>query len=260
MRLKITYIFLFLLFITSCTTEDSDSNNGDGNNGINENLNRQTVGSSANDLLSATIFNKMIVEIVYVEGLEPTEETVTNFVSFLENRTHKPNGITIEKRAIPSPGNTSYSIQEIADIEIAERQYYNTNNTIAVWALFIDGESENNANGNVVLGSAYWNTSFVIFEETIQDYSNSTFEPNRTLLETTVITHEFGHIFGLTNLGTEMVTNHEDTEHPKHCNNEDCLMFWATESSQGVDSMLNMTSAPELDSQCIADLQANGGK
>ena len=57
-----------------------------------------------------------------------------------------------------------------------------------------------------------------------------------------------------------MVTNHEDTEHPKHCNNEDCLMFWATESSQGVDNMLNMTSAPELDSQCIADLQANGGK
>ncbi len=251
---------MFLLFITSCTTEDSDSNNGDGNNGINENLNRQTVGSSANDLLSATIFDKMIVEIVYVEGLEPTEETVTNFVSFLENRTYKPNGITIEKRAIPSPGNTSYSIQEIADIEIAERQYYNTNSTIAVWALFIDGESENNANGNVVLGSAYWNTSFVIFEETIQDYSNSTFEPNRTLLETTVITHEFGHIFGLTNLGTEMVTNHEDTEHPKHCNNEDCLMFWATESSQGVDNMLNMTSAPELDNQCIADLQANGGK
>lgn len=251
---------MFLLFITSCTTEDSDSNNGDGNNGINENLNRQTVGSSANDLLSATIFDKMIVEIVYVEGLEPTEETVTNFVSFLENRTYKPNGITIEKRAIPSPGNTSYSIQDIADIEIAERQYYNTNSTIAVWALFIDGESENNANGNVVLGSAYWNTSFVIFEETIQDYSNSTFEPNRTLLETTVITHEFGHIFGLTNLGTEMVTNHEDTEHPKHCNNEDCLMFWATESSQGVDNMLNMTSAPELDNQCIADLQANGGK
>jgi hypothetical protein len=44
--------------------------------------------------------------------------------------------------------------------------------------------------------------------------SDSAFEPNRSLLETTVITHEFGHILGLT-LGTALQSNHE--EHPKHC-------------------------------------------
>lgn len=260
MKFKFFLSFLLLLVIVSCSKDDSVSGNDEGNNPIDVNLNRQAVGSSANDLLSDNTYSKMIVELVYVEGFEPNETTVSNFVNFLQNRVHKPNGITVEKRSIPSPGETIYSIQDIANIEIAERQNYNTEDTIAVWALFIDGESENNTNNNVTLGSAYWNTSFVIFEETVQNFSNSTFEPNRTLLETTVIHHEFGHIFGLTNLGSDMVEDHEDDEHPKHCDVEDCLMFWATESSAGLDDMLNMTSAPELDSQCIADLQANGGK
>ena len=79
-------------------------------------------------------------------------------------------------------------------------------------------------------------------------------------METTVVSHEFGHILGLTNLGSDMQEDHEDDAHPKHCDVEICLMYWATESSAGLDNMLNMTSAPQLDAQCIADLQANGGK
>lgn len=259
MKFKIFHVFILLLVITNCSKDDSVTNDNEGG-GPNVNLNRLAVGSSANDILSDNTYSRMIIELVYVEGFKPNETTVSNFVAFLENRVNKPNGITVEQRAIPSQGESNYSIQDIVDLEISERQYYNTEDTIAIWALFIDGESENNTENNFTLGSAYWNTSFVIFEETVQNFSNSTFEPNRTLLETTVITHEFGHIFGLTNLGTDMVNDHEDDQHPKHCNEENCLMYWATESSAGIDNMLNMTSAPSLDSQCIADLQANGGK
>lgn len=260
MKFKFFYTFLLLILIAGCSADENDTGNGNGNNPVGVNQNRQAVGSSANDLLSDNTYSEMIIELVYVEGFEPNETTVSNFLNFLQNRVNKPNGITVEKRSIASPGQSTYSIQDIAEIEVAERQNYNTEDTIAVWALFIDGESENNTSNNVTLGSAYWNTSFVIFEETVQNFSNSAFEPNRTLLETIVIHHEFGHIFGLTNLGSDMVEDHEDDAHPKHCDVEDCLMFWATESSAGLDNMLNMTSAPELDSQCIADLQANGGK
>lgn len=259
MKFKIFHVFILLLVITNCSKDDSVTNDNEGG-GPNVNLNRLAVGSSANDILSDNTYSRIIIELVYVEGFKPNETTVSNFVAFLENRVNKPNGITVEQRSIPSQGESNYSIQDIVDLEISERQYYNTEDTIAIWALFIDGESENNTENNFTLGSAYWNTSFVIFEETVQNFSNSTFEPNRTLLETTVITHEFGHIFGLTNLGTDMVNDHEDDQHPKHCNEENCLMYWATESSAGIDNMLNMTSAPSLDSQCIADLQANGGK
>jgi predicted Zn-dependent protease len=66
---------------------------------------------------------------------------------------------------------------------------------------FIDGASASDSGNSYVLGTAYRNTSFVIYEKTIQSLSDSPFEPSRSLFETTVITHEFGHILGLTNLG-----------------------------------------------------------
>jgi hypothetical protein len=80
------------------------------------------------------------------------------------------------------------------------------------------------------------------------------------LLETTVITHEFGHILGLTNLGTALQSKHEDAEHPKHCIEKTCLMYWSSEIGGGIGNMVSSGAAPQLDAQCIADLRANGGK
>lgn len=257
MKKIITLLLVFGLFV-SCSKEDTAATN---ESTINTKLaNQKNTGSSSNDLLSDITFKSMVIELVYVDGFEPTPTSIKNFVNFLNARTFKPDGITVVKRAIDSPGNAPYTSQEIIEIEDANRTKYNTNSQIAVWAFFADGASANNSNSGVVLGTAYRNTSFVIFEETIQDLSNSAFEPNRTVLETTVITHEFGHILGLTNLGTSMVDNHEDTEHAKHCNVESCLMYWAADSGSGLSNLMGSNSAPQLDTQCLADLQANGGK
>ncbi|MBP0904406.1 membrane metalloprotease [Mariniflexile gromovii] len=253
---KIITMLLVLGFLVSCSKEDPTETKNENT----KSANQKGTGSSSNDLLSDNIFKSMIIELVYVEGFEPSQNSINNFLNFLNARTFKPNGITVEKRAIASPGNAPYSNQEIIDIEDANRTKYNTNNQIAVWAFFADGESASNTDTNIVLGTAYRNTSFVIYEATIQDLSNSPFEPNRNVLETTVITHEFGHILGLTNLGAAMVDNHEDTEHAKHCNVESCLMYWAAESGSGLSNLMGSNSAPQLDAQCIADLQANGGK
>ena len=188
---KIITLLLILGFLVSCSKEDTTDNENVTNT---KSANQKSTGSSSNDLLSDTTFKSMVIELVYVEGFEPTQNSINNFVSFLETRTFKPHGITVEKRAIAPPGNAPYTNQEIISIEDANRTKYNTNNQIAVWAFFADGESANNTDSGMVLGTAYRNTSFVIYEETIQDLSNSPFEPNRTILETTVISHEFGHI------------------------------------------------------------------
>lgn len=260
MNKKILITLMFLSIIFGCAKDDIIADDDNQNGAIVKTLNRQTTGSSANNLLSDNTFNSMIIELVYVEGFEPTQTAIDNLISFLNDRTYKPNGIAVEKREIPSPGNETYTIEEIADIERAERKNYNTSGRIAVWAFFVDGKSANDTDDSVVLGTAYWNTSFVIYENTVQNLSNSTFEPRRDLLETTVITHEFAHLLGLTNLGTPLQSAHEDSEHPKHCDVDTCLMYWASETGAGVSNMINMDSAPELDAQCIADLQANGGK
>ncbi|MDO7171808.1 membrane metalloprotease [Mariniflexile sp. AS56] len=258
---KITTLLLLFVLIASCTTEEATETITDNETPTDSKIaNQKNTGSSSNDLLSDATFKSMVIELVYVEGFKPTQSSINNFVSFLQARTFKPSGITVESRAIPSPGNAPYTNQEIVAIEDANRTKYNSSNQIAVWAFFADGSSASNTNSGVVLGTAYRNTSFVIYEETIHDLSNSPFEPNRTVLETTVISHEFGHILGLTNLGATMVQNHEDTDHAKHCNVETCLMYWSAESGSGLDNLVGANSAPELDAQCIADLQANGGK
>lgn len=71
--------------------------------------------------------------------------------------------------------------------------------------------------------------------------------------------HEFGHLFGLVNIGTDMVENHEDTEHSKHCDKNNCLMYYASETTE-IASFLIGNDIPELDENCKNDLIANGGK
>ncbi|GFZ76657.1 hypothetical protein GCM10011531_02400 [Aquaticitalea lipolytica] len=255
---KIALVILILTFV-ACT-KDNDVDNANNNSGSASTANQQPVGTSANDLLADDTFTSMVIEVAYIDGYEPSQTSINNLIAFLEARTYKPNGITVEIRPIISTQDSPYTNQDIVAIEDANRTKFNTANRIAVWAFFADGESASNSNSGVVLGTAYRNTSFVIYEETIHGLSDSPLEPSRSLLETTVIMHEFGHILGLTNLGSDLQSNHEDASHPKHCNVESCLMFWAAETGNGIGNMISNGSAPQLDAQCIADLQANGGK
>lgn len=244
----------------SCTSEMVDIIDDANNNNINVVTNRQATGYSANNLLSADSYKKIIVEIAYITGFKPTETALNNFKNFVDNRTFKPEGIEFITKEIPATNQTVYTLDEVVQLEKQHRTKYNSGTTIAVWVLFINGKSSRDTSSSSILGSAYWNTSFVIYEETIQGLSNSAFEPERSLLEASVINHEFGHILGLTNLGSNLQSDHEDADHPKHCTEENCLMYWAAESSQGISNMLSGGNVPKLDAQCLADLKANGGK
>ncbi|MBL7560085.1 membrane metalloprotease [Olleya sp. YSTF-M6] len=253
---KVMFLVAVLGLIWSCSSDDAQTETFD----TPEQANQLAVGTSANDLLSDNTFTSLVIELVYVEGFEPSQTAVNNFVSFLEDRTFKPDGITVQKRAISTTNQSPYTNQEIIAIEDANRTLFNNDNQITVWVFFADGESASNTDEGVVLGTAYRNTSFVIYQETIQELTSGTLSNTRPILETTVITHEFGHILGLTNLGSDLQSDHEDLDHPKHCDVESCLMYWQAESGSNVMDMISGGNAPQLDAQCIADLQANGGK
>ena len=248
MKKILAVIALSCLFLTSCSDSNSDTNS--------KSANQKGLGTSAHDLLSEDKFDSMIIEVVYVEGYEPSATAITNFKNFLTNRINKSGGITIEKRAIPSPGNASYSDAQIIAIENANRIFYNDGSQIAVWAFFADAKSSKDTDNSVILGTAYRNTSFVIYENTVKKLSGGLNKPSTTVLETTVMSHEFGHILGLTNAGTVMQSDHEDANHKRHCNVSSCLMYWEAESGTNLFG----GNIPQLDAQCIADLHANGGK
>jgi len=253
---KILALFLFVSVLVSCSKDDPNDN---GNNNSNIIANQQPTGSSSHDLLSDDTFTSMVVELVYVQGNQPTQTAINNFVAFLNARAFKPGGITVQSRSIPSPGITNYTSQDFLAVESDNRTLYNTEDTIAVWAYFADGKADGDTNTQVTLGTAYRNPSFIVYEATVKSLSGGLNEPSTAVLESTVIHHEFGHILGLTNFGAVMQTPHEDTANSKHCNVEDCLMYYAATTGPSIMNTMGGT-VPQLDALCIADLQANGGK
>lgn len=255
--MKILKLFLLSAFFIFAGCSDDDNPNTE--NGTNRTPNLQATGSSANDFLAASKYNTLVIEVFYVTGFRPSSQTLSNLRSFMNARLNKPGGISIVETEIESPGLAPYDINEIAQIESNIRTKYNNGTTLALFLLFVDGGTTTDTSNQFILGTAYRNTSFVMYESTIHNLSNGVGEPDRVDLESTVIEHEMGHLLGLVNLGSPMQTDHEDDAHAKHCTNPDCLMYWQVESSSVIDMMVG-GNVPQLDSNCLADLQANGGK
>lgn len=257
-------LFLFFCILNSCSSDSPTTMVIVDETGeeviVDISANQKGVGDSANDLLSEQNFDTLTFEIFYVDGFQPTDNTIANFESFLAERLHKSGGISIGLTKIDATGKTEHSITDIRAMEDDIRTKYNMNNEIAVFGIFLDGEySENTENGSV-LGVAYRNTSFVIFEETIKSFSNQPLSPSLTVLETTVLNHEFGHLMGMVNAGTPLQSDHQDTAHGRHCTTENCLMFWTAETGEGLINMISGGSIPSFDDFCLEDLRANGGK
>lgn len=252
--IKLLSYVCFIFFLATCSKDEGNEEE------IDTSANLRSVGDSANDLLSAQQYNSIRFEIFYVTGFEPTSAAINNFEAFLGDRLNKPGGIQIILKEIASPGQAVYSINDIRNLEDSIRTEYNIGNEIAVFGLFIDGEYSENTSNASVLGVAYRNTSFVIFDETIKSFSSQPFSPSTTVLESTVLNHEFGHLMGLVNAGTPLQSDHQDIANGRHCDVDNCLMFFAAETGEGLINMISGGSIPSLDAQCMADLQANGGK
>lgn len=247
---------LLIFFLTiSCTEDDSLGNDLNNSNYPY----KQQAGYSASDILSNKNFTDIYIEVMYVDGFRPSAETITNLKNFIGSRTYKAN-ITVEERLITIAKKSTYSIEDIRSIEDANRSKFSGKNQLAISALFLNGSSSSNTENSIVLGTAYRNTSFVIFEETVKATSNNLFGPSKIILETTVILHEFGHLLGLVNFGTKMVTNHEDAGHSAHCISENCLMYYLMENGKSLPNSMKTEQIPQLDANCINDLRANGGK
>lgn len=248
-----SFIILSLLLI-GCTNDD-----GDTPFNTNPISNRQAVGNAANDLLSDINYKSLTVEIVAAKGYEPTEKGIQIFKQFLEDRLHKPDGITINQRTIQSSELAPFSIEEIHRIESANRTFFDYEDEITVFIYFADGSHKDDSDTNITLGSAYLNTSMVIYEKTIQDLSSKPSAPLLSTLEATTLNHEFAHLLGLVNNGTKAHSHHEDLKHKNHCNVKKCLMEATMVFESGQMYSLD-GGVPKLDAKCIADLRRNGGK
>ncbi|PSR04394.1 MAG: peptidase [Bacteroidetes bacterium SW_11_45_7] len=251
------FLILFLFIFAAC--EKDDDNDPSGNDPNDRSANRQGVGASANALLAQDQYQRLVVEVQFPSGFAPRQQTLDNMESFLDRYLNKPEGITVRQSQVSGFGDDAYSIDEIRNIEDDLRTMYTDSNTIAIYLLFVDGERKEDNNNQTTLGVAYYNTSAVLFEETIRNLSGGLGEPDRYKLETAVVNHEIGHLLGLVNNGTPMQQDHQDEDNGSHCDVDDCLMYYAVETGNVVSNLVG-SSVPTLDQQCRDDLEANGGK
>ncbi len=180
----------------------------------------------------------------------------------MEERLHKPQGITIVETVIPAPPGNSFDIENIISIEEEHRTIYNDENNLAVYIFFANRSSSNDTPNRVTLGSAYRNTSIVIYKKTINEIADSN-GIDIPLTEKTTLNHELGHLLGLVNLQLDDIhQQHEDTQNNKHCRVEECLMYFETTGNRSAiaSSLLRKSMVSDLDPLCIEDLQAKGGK
>ena len=243
---------LLLLLVLSCQKSKTlFANNPDGP----DYLHNRSTGASANEILSAGKYNSLKIEIQYMTGYPPDAVAVTHLQNMLNTYINKPGGITVVTKEITPVSSTVLTIDQVKNIEETNRTVFTTGTQIALYILYTNG----NYTDNNVLGIAYRNTSIVIFGKNIYDHSGGLGQTSRTKLEATVNEHEFGHLMGLVDLGSPMQNNHKDATNGNHCNNSNCLMYYASETNDILGVLLT-GNIPAPDVNCAADLHANGGK
>ena len=298
---------LLLLWYSACSNGDDDR--PEIPTAVDKTANLRGTGESAQDMLVNTDFTEILVEIAYVRGFRPTQEAMDSFVEYLKRHTFKEN-INFIYTELESPEEDSLTLDEIAELESDNRTAYNNGETLAVYIYFTDAPAEDDEEeeGLVTLGAVYRNTSMIVHEATVRRLAAQSIFISNADVEASTINHEFGHLFGLVNLGTAPVNDHEDiqrdaegepvlndsgnTQGNSHCNVEGCLMsaelqFGGPSNKIGSDptaknlsgltagcrlsgkSLLKMLAsnaakgnslAPNLDSECILDLQSVGGR
>ena len=256
-RLISTICFFSLINLQCQKGKDINLNNNNGEiintpKSYNYKLNP---GSSAKDFLRNLNYRSLKIEIQYMPSLKLTSGSIDYLKNFLQERLNKPDGIIIEQKEIYPTIKTVFSLLDLESIEDRNRQAFTNNQELTAYILVVDGSYESiNA-----LALSYRNTSMCIFGEPLKYYSIGSDYDAKARTEAMLLEHEFGHLFGLVNNGTFMVSNHEDAINTRHCLNYNCLMHHTLESYTRIFAK-ELREIPLLDANCVSDLKANGGK
>lgn len=246
------HVIAAVILLTSCSKSSSSYVNNPNAPDV---LHNRPVGASANEILSATKYTSLKIEVQYMPGYQPDAAALNHLQATLNGLLNKPAGITIITKEIPASGKATLSLNDIITIERNNRTAFTNGTEMALYILYTDG----NYSTNNVLGVAYKNTSTALFGKILHDNSGNIGQASRTKLIATVAEHEMGHLLGLVDVGSPMQTAHKDPAHGSHCNNTNCLMYYASETSD-IFGFLITGNIPSFDVNCKADLTANGGK
>ncbi len=220
-------------------------------------------GAASKDYLRAEPYNELMIEIITVEGMIPTQATLDTFKAFIGRYLNKPAGITLymNPRVIARGSVPIWSANKLLEVENQFRAY-RTGGSLAVASfLFVDGVYEEDTATSKTLGVAYAPSSMAIFTETVRAAMGSAPAFRQSIAMASVLAHEFGHLMGLVDGGAPMQHAHHDLNNPGHCTQTSCLMNYLVNTTRGLSNIQADGSViPPFDSHCVADIVAGGGR
>jgi hypothetical protein len=157
---------------------------------------------------------------------------------------------------IPKQAQTSWTTQQIFDLAQNTWDIPQTSTSAEFYVMFLNGyfNDQGGVNRQVIGISIGGTPIIVVFKDVICASPYSSFVD--TVMEQTTLVHEFGHAVGLVNNGLPMVSDHEDTEHPNHCTNENCVMYWlnnGTSLNFFIQKIINSPSDVIFGPECLID-------
>lgn len=211
------------------------------------------------DYLSAVNYTQLDIQLVYDKGYPPSQETVNSIKNFLTAHINKPAGINVILQETAGPVKDRMTIADVRNAESTRRTKFSSGNVLGAYIYLTNAAYEEPAGDYKTLGIQYGPSSIVLFGKSIRESSGGIGQPPYAILETSVSLHEFGHILGLVDTGTKMTVQHADANNQHHCNNKECLMYFAVETNNLVANIIG-GKVPSLDANCTNDLKGNGGK
>jgi hypothetical protein len=204
-------------------------------------------------LLRAAPARRLLVEIASVQGEQPSQQALDHLEAILQREASKPEGISFVAGAQLPRDKTSYSLQDLADLEARYRRYHSSGSTATIWIAGLNGSY---AQSDSVLGLAFRATAAALFEDQIRDAA--TVFVSAEAIERAVITHETGHLLALVNIGYRSAYDHEDPQHPHHSKYETSVMYWAIDD-MSIAAILSGGPPDDFDRYDRADLAALRG-
>ena len=203
-------------------------------------------GSLNHGYMQAQPYSKIIIEIDYISGYEPTSSTKSALQDVFQNVARKQ--VTFAGGNVITPTKNTYTVNDLIAMEKTNRQYYTSGDTAVVYMMFLNGQFQNGG----ALGVSFKASSMALFVERINDATSALILYSQ--IEKAVAVHELGHLMGLVNINYRSERNHEDVQHPSHSNNENSVMFWAVEDIS-LKNVLNFGPPSNFDNDDLFDLQ-----
>lgn len=214
-------------------------------------------------------FSRLVIELDSVSGLSPRAGVTAAVTDVLNDVLDKPNGIVfttdevdLESADAYGDGDGIWTYAELQELAAERANLSLDDGEIDIHTMWLDGAYEN---GNVV-GVAWGQRFLAIFAERIAQACNllALADVLCPLAETTIWTHEIGHVIGLVDNGTPMVNDHRDPDNGRHDISDESVMYWAYEGVGVMDVLQarilgNNEEVIPWGAECLNDLAAIRG-